>query len=322
MPVTKYSIWYEYLVLKAKNRILPADIYREKHHILPHCMGGKKNPDNLVELTAREHYIAHLLLWKMQMPIKWHNKMTMALHVMVNGSGNPKQDRSYLVPARLYEACRIEYVEIIRKRMQGPENPFRGQKHSQETIEKIIAANARTKDIRSAKLSGANNGMFGKHHDEATKARISASSAAAWTDDDKAKKSAWMKTIWNDPRYRDMLLTARKHSEGWLNRDWKAIGRKAADTKMANGWRPSEDAKRKLSETRRAKLASGEIVPWNKGKKTGNFRTSEQAKAAAYKSAATRKLRGTQVALKGEQNPFFGMKHTDETKAKIARRVK
>ena len=39
--------------------------YKEKHHIVPKCMGGSDDPENLVELSARQHFIAHLLLVKM-----------------------------------------------------------------------------------------------------------------------------------------------------------------------------------------------------------------------------------------------------------------
>lgn len=39
------------------------EIY-ESHHIIPKCLGGSDEPDNLVLLTPREHFIAHMLLWK------------------------------------------------------------------------------------------------------------------------------------------------------------------------------------------------------------------------------------------------------------------
>lgn len=38
--------------------------YCEKHHIVPRCMDGKNDEDNLTTLTYREHFIAHLLLTK------------------------------------------------------------------------------------------------------------------------------------------------------------------------------------------------------------------------------------------------------------------
>ena len=38
--------------------------YTEKHHIVPKCMGGTDDKENIAVLTAREHYVAHLLLVK------------------------------------------------------------------------------------------------------------------------------------------------------------------------------------------------------------------------------------------------------------------
>jgi hypothetical protein len=40
------------------------EIYCEVHHILPISLGGTNENINLVKLTAKEHYIAHLLLTK------------------------------------------------------------------------------------------------------------------------------------------------------------------------------------------------------------------------------------------------------------------
>jgi hypothetical protein len=55
--------------------------YMERHHILPKCLGGNNDPTNLVFLTGREHFIAHLLLTfihKNSYPI--HNAMTRLLY--------------------------------------------------------------------------------------------------------------------------------------------------------------------------------------------------------------------------------------------------
>ena len=38
------------------------DGYKERHHIVPKCMGGTNDVDNLIDLYAEEHYIAHKLL--------------------------------------------------------------------------------------------------------------------------------------------------------------------------------------------------------------------------------------------------------------------
>lgn len=53
---------YEQLIEHRK--ILPkiSDMYYEIHHILPRCLGGDDSPENLIHLTAEDHFVAHLLL--------------------------------------------------------------------------------------------------------------------------------------------------------------------------------------------------------------------------------------------------------------------
>lgn len=58
-----YDKIYEDLVNNAKLRDTNIG-YIEKHHILPKCMGGLDTGDNIVELTAKEHFVAHHLLCK------------------------------------------------------------------------------------------------------------------------------------------------------------------------------------------------------------------------------------------------------------------
>lgn len=41
-----------------------SDGYSETHHILPVSLGGTNDKPNKVVLTAKEHYICHLLLTK------------------------------------------------------------------------------------------------------------------------------------------------------------------------------------------------------------------------------------------------------------------
>lgn len=59
----KYSQWYFQLMDRSFTRTLEG--YTEKHHIIPKCLGGANERTNIAVLTAREHYIAHLLLTKM-----------------------------------------------------------------------------------------------------------------------------------------------------------------------------------------------------------------------------------------------------------------
>ena len=56
----KYNNHYDRLIDRARNRVLGT--YKENHHIIPKCMGGTNDSWNLVKLTAKEHFICHLLL--------------------------------------------------------------------------------------------------------------------------------------------------------------------------------------------------------------------------------------------------------------------
>ena len=53
---------YNSLIERASIR--DVDQYYESHHIIPKCMNGSDEPDNLVLLTPEEHYLAHQLLVK------------------------------------------------------------------------------------------------------------------------------------------------------------------------------------------------------------------------------------------------------------------
>ena len=57
-----YKKIYDSLISRATDRVL--DEYYEVHHIIPRCMGGTDDDNNLVKLTAREHFVAHQLLVK------------------------------------------------------------------------------------------------------------------------------------------------------------------------------------------------------------------------------------------------------------------
>lgn len=67
----KYKSWYDRIVSAAtkQNRVRriktdPEYVYYEKHHIIPRALGGSNDDQNLVLLTAREHFVCHLLLCK------------------------------------------------------------------------------------------------------------------------------------------------------------------------------------------------------------------------------------------------------------------
>ena len=86
--------------------------YFEKHHIQPKSLGGTNDKENLVKLTAREHFICHWLLVKMyDKGTTERYKMLCALWRM-NNHGAPDQKEHY-INSRVYEKLRIEFAKAV-----------------------------------------------------------------------------------------------------------------------------------------------------------------------------------------------------------------
>ena len=59
-----YKKLYDNLIKTRFDRPLELNGYYEKHHIIPKCLGGLNDSNNLIKLTYREHFLAHWLLCK------------------------------------------------------------------------------------------------------------------------------------------------------------------------------------------------------------------------------------------------------------------
>jgi hypothetical protein len=195
----KYSRWYSAIITRAKSRHL-IDSYTEQHHIIPKSLKGLDIDTNLVNLTAREHFICHLLLTKMVVGDAKY-KMLKASLMMVNRIG-PGQHR-YKVTNRIYEILkkptdvpvdvRLKMGISQKNRFKDAPGTFFGKQHSAATRKKMSESASKPKSVawkdsasknrkgRSApnkgilqteetkkKISnavkGKKNGFFGKRH--------------------------------------------------------------------------------------------------------------------------------------------------------------
>jgi len=105
--INKYSKYYFSIIDRAKSRKILSNTYTEKHHIIPKSCGGDNSPSNLVRLTAREHFICHLLLPKMTSG-NFHHKMVHALWRMCNSL---KAD--YKINSKTYTRAREQHSQIL-----------------------------------------------------------------------------------------------------------------------------------------------------------------------------------------------------------------
>lgn len=123
---------YNQLMMKRMETPSTAE-YTERHHIVPRCMGGEDSPDNLVKLSAKEHYVAHHLLYKHYRTAK----LAYAWFAMLRC--DPNQQRFFT--AKQYEAATNAHREALSKSMKGEGNHFYGRTHTEETKRKISEAN-------------------------------------------------------------------------------------------------------------------------------------------------------------------------------------
>jgi len=110
-----YQKIYHQIVERAKNRVLEG--YKEKHHIIPKCLGGSNDKNNLVELTAREHFLCHMLLCEIYPN---ENKLRHALFLMAIGKKKIKE-KTYVISSRVYERLKCEYSQMLTGKKQSEE---------------------------------------------------------------------------------------------------------------------------------------------------------------------------------------------------------
>jgi len=151
-----YQIIYDNIIKKAKRelRTKGGNTYYEKHHIKPKCLGGDDTDDNLVLLTAREHFICHRLLYKLNPD---NLKIISAFWGMCN---QRKQERKkdYTPSSRAYQEAREAFSKAQREAKLGIKNPMFGKdgpmKNKHHTIE--------TRKIMSMKKIGVQSPRKGK----------------------------------------------------------------------------------------------------------------------------------------------------------------
>lgn len=151
-----YQRIYNNLIDRALSRT--SNGYVEKHHIVPQCLGGTNAKENIVNLYPEEHYLAHLLLCKLN---KGNLKLLYAAMNMTSGSmiNNGKRNN------KAYGWRRRRYAESI----SGDNNPSRRNPNLQKEASKKRIGKKRTEETK-AKMSLSQKG---RTFSEETKQKMS-----------------------------------------------------------------------------------------------------------------------------------------------------
>jgi hypothetical protein len=134
--------------------------YFEGHHIVPKCKGGTgnsnrpKHNENIVLLTAREHFLSHWLLWRIygdrQMALSFHKMMsiTKKTNRIKSSRGYQEAREAFRITNKgnqygkdvkkiISEEQKKNHSKIMKGRYIGKDNPFFNKKHTEETKQKI-----------------------------------------------------------------------------------------------------------------------------------------------------------------------------------------
>jgi hypothetical protein len=212
----KYTICYYSIINRSMSRSISG--YTEKHHIIPKSLGGSDSPENLAILTAKEHYIVHLLLPYMVSEPTHKRKMWGALRCM-SKMVSPTHTR-YVGSARFYEKAK-ENTDF---------GHMRGKKHSEESKKKM------SKSQKGHMIS------------EETKKKIGLANSKY------TGRTPWNKGITLGPQTteqrlkKSLALTGKKKSQETRSNMKSAQSLRSKDSYAQPGWKHDEHALEKIRE--------------------------------------------------------------------------
>ena len=184
--------------------------HSERHHIIPRCIGGTDEEENLIYLTYREHFIAHKLLaeenreneglvyayWRMchsnqdtECTPEEYERAKILVSDMMTGRSLPESTKEKMrISAKNRPPVSEETRRKISTRPVSEETrrkislALKGREFSPEH-KKSISDSKKSKGIWSGDLNpkhinppfGELNSFHGKHHSEETKMKISES---------------------------------------------------------------------------------------------------------------------------------------------------
>ena len=167
---------YISFIRRCQQRNINKSGYFEKHHICPKAKdmfpkykSFRDHPWNLAKLTARQHFIAHVMLWKS------YPNFVSCMEAIWNMKHQNKQE----ISSKLYEKLKIEKRnstslrhkgKMLSKETKSKLSEFRLGKSYDKImgIEKSNDVRRKMRESRKGKNTGSKNSMFGRtkelHH--------------------------------------------------------------------------------------------------------------------------------------------------------------
>ena len=189
-----YTKIYQSLIKNAQNK--KNNEHFEIHHILPKCMGGTNEKENLVKLTCREHFIAHMLLAHI-----YNNSKLWAAVIIMKGSNNTYMN------GRLYEIAKKKRSEFMSGNQYAKNCVI-----SIKTRKSIADANKKRKGIPTGIATFAGK----SHSDEHKEFMRQKMKNRVFSEESKLKMSIAQKNRFKNNPISD--LTKLKMSEAKLNK--------------------------------------------------------------------------------------------------------
>ena len=113
-----YKKIYDNIVDRARSedRKKGNGVYYEKHHITPKCLGGSDSKENLILLTAKEHFVSHKLLVELYP----NNKKVFYGWFMISTIKKGKMEgRNIHISSKDYERLRESHSKYASKLRKG-----------------------------------------------------------------------------------------------------------------------------------------------------------------------------------------------------------
>lgn len=239
-----YQRIYNLLIERGKNRDL-GDVYKERHHIIPRCIGGSDLDDNLVHLTPEEHFLAHQLLVKI---FPGNAKLIFALSAMCMNADSKKMIRNNKMFGwikRNISECRKGIPRSIETR-QKLSAANKGKKLSDEAKLKI-SEKSKGRKLTTEHKANISSGQIGKVVSDDTKAKISKSLKGK-------NKGKTYEEIYGPDKASELKASRSKNMKGRP----KSEEHKSKLSAANKGKIPTESTRTKISQANKGKSTSEE----------------------------------------------------------------